>query len=101
MHLAKVAAMSSQTGMHSKNLAIVWAPNLLKAKGLESGGAALLEVRVQSIVVEYLIKNVHVFFDKDTASKAIISKPQYSTAMRHRLQIAMDGELYGRESSVL
>ncbi|ESO83357.1 hypothetical protein LOTGIDRAFT_133635, partial [Lottia gigantea] len=29
-HLAKVAAHGHDTGMHSKNLAIVWAPNLLR-----------------------------------------------------------------------
>lgn len=29
-HLAKVAAYGVDTGMHSKNLAIVWAPNLLR-----------------------------------------------------------------------
>ena len=31
-HLAKVAAFGKETGMHSKNLAIVWAPNLLRYK---------------------------------------------------------------------
>lgn len=29
-HLARVAAHGHETGMHSKNLAIVWAPNLLR-----------------------------------------------------------------------
>jgi Rho GTPase-activating protein 33 len=29
-HLAKVSTNGSNTGMHSKNLAIVWAPNLLR-----------------------------------------------------------------------
>ena len=33
-HLAKVAAFGKETGMHSKNLAIVWAPNLLRYKML-------------------------------------------------------------------
>lgn len=34
-HLAKVAAFGKETGMHSKNLAIVWAPNLLRYKWLQ------------------------------------------------------------------
>ena len=29
-HLARVAALGAETEMHSKNLAIVWAPNLLR-----------------------------------------------------------------------
>jgi len=29
-HLAVVSMEDAKTGMHSKNLAIVWAPNLLK-----------------------------------------------------------------------
>lgn len=29
-HLARLAMMSSKTNMHVKNLAIVWAPNLLR-----------------------------------------------------------------------
>ena len=29
-HLARVATFGAKTGMHCKNLAIVWAPNLLR-----------------------------------------------------------------------
>lgn len=29
-HLVKMASFSSETNMHSRNLAIVWAPNLLR-----------------------------------------------------------------------
>ena len=29
-HLGRVASHALETGMHSKNLAIVWAPNLLR-----------------------------------------------------------------------
>lgn len=29
-HLVKMASYSSETNMHARNLAIVWAPNLLR-----------------------------------------------------------------------
>lgn len=53
-----------RTGMTDKNLAIVWAPNLLRSPALESGGvAALRGVGVQAVVTEYLIRNCHNIFD--------------------------------------
>ena len=43
--------------MTAKNVAIVWAPNLLRCKMLEVGGVAALQgVGVQAIVTEYLIR---------------------------------------------
>lgn len=56
-HLARVAGHGRDTGMHSKNLAIVWAPNLLRSKELELGGgvAALQGVSIQAVVTEFLI----------------------------------------------
>ncbi|KAJ7373464.1 Rho GTPase-activating protein 32 [Desmophyllum pertusum] len=44
-----------------KNLAIVWSPNLLRPMSMDSGGAALLQVNVQAVIIEYLIRNAHVF----------------------------------------
>ena len=50
--------------MTDRNLAIVWAPNLLRSPALESGGvAALRGVGVQAVVTEYLICNCHNIFD--------------------------------------
>ncbi|XP_016420990.1 stress response protein nst1 [Sinocyclocheilus rhinocerous] len=61
-HLVKMSTFASQTNMHSRNLAIVWAPNLLRSKDIESTGfngtAAFMEVRVQSIVVEFILTHV-------------------------------------------
>jgi len=52
--------------MHAKNLAIVWAPNLLRSKQIESacfsGTAAFMEVRIQSVVVEFILNHVDVLF---------------------------------------
>ncbi|XP_040267940.1 rho GTPase-activating protein 30 isoform X2 [Bufo bufo] len=65
-HLLRMASYSSQTNMHARNLAIVWAPNLLRSKDIESSGfngtAAFMEVRVQSIVVEFILTHVEQVF---------------------------------------
>jgi hypothetical protein len=37
-HVARVAENNASTGMTAKNVAIVWAPNLLRCKELEFGG---------------------------------------------------------------
>jgi len=56
-HLYRVSLRGSDTGMTAKNVAIVWAPNLLRSKSLEVGGVAALQgVGVQAIVTEYLIR---------------------------------------------
>lgn len=34
-HLVRVASFSSETNMHARNLAIVWAPNLLRSVTLQ------------------------------------------------------------------
>ncbi|XP_066464980.1 rho GTPase-activating protein 30 [Eleutherodactylus coqui] len=65
-HLLRMASYSSQTNMHARNLAIVWAPNLLRSKDIESTGfngtAAFMEVRIQSIVVEFILTHVEQLF---------------------------------------
>ncbi|KAM9789456.1 uncharacterized protein ACB057_012090 [Neosynchiropus ocellatus] len=65
-HLVKMASHSSETNMHARNLAIVWAPNLLRSKDIETSGfngtAAFMEVRVQSIVVEFILSHVAQLF---------------------------------------
>ncbi|XP_033110482.1 rho GTPase-activating protein 33-like isoform X2 [Anneissia japonica] len=62
-HLAKMAEKEDRTGMNTKNLAIVWAPNLLRSREIESGAAAFMEIRVQAVVVEYLIRNMDLIFN--------------------------------------
>ncbi|XP_072123016.1 rho GTPase-activating protein 33-like [Mobula birostris] len=65
-HLSTLAKHCASTGMHGKNLAIVWAPNLLRSQGIEAvgftGADAFREVRIQSIVVEFLLSHVDVLF---------------------------------------
>ncbi|XP_017771123.1 PREDICTED: GTPase-activating protein CdGAPr isoform X2 [Nicrophorus vespilloides] len=55
-HLARVAKHGHSTGMTTRNVAIVWAPNLLRCAELEVGGVAALQgVGVQAVVTEFLI----------------------------------------------
>uniref|UniRef100_A0A8D2MQT2 Rho GTPase activating protein 32 n=1 Tax=Zonotrichia albicollis TaxID=44394 RepID=A0A8D2MQT2_ZONAL len=71
-HLARLADYCSITNMHTKNLAIVWAPNLLRSKQIESacfsGTAAFMEVRIQSVVVEFILNHVDVLFSSKLSS---------------------------------
>ncbi|XP_023258080.1 rho GTPase-activating protein 32-like isoform X3 [Seriola lalandi dorsalis] len=67
-HLSHLATFSSITSMHTKNLAIVWAPNLLRSRQIESacfsGTAAFMEVRIQSVVVEFILNNTEALFSQ-------------------------------------
>ncbi|XP_034459597.1 rho GTPase-activating protein 32-like isoform X3 [Hippoglossus hippoglossus] len=67
-HLSRLATFSPITSMHTKNLAIVWAPNLLRSKQIESacfsGTAAFMEVRIQSVVVEFILNNTEALFSQ-------------------------------------
>ncbi|KAL9707910.1 hypothetical protein quinque_011428 [Culex quinquefasciatus] len=78
-HLLKISRHSASTGMTERNIAIVWAPNLLRSPALESGGvAALRGVGVQAVVTEYLISNCEQIFDDsgdDFGSHYIESQP--------------------------
>uniref|UniRef100_A0A8C2BRW1 Rho GTPase activating protein 33 n=1 Tax=Cyprinus carpio TaxID=7962 RepID=A0A8C2BRW1_CYPCA len=71
-HLARLATCSGETNMHIKNLAIVWAPNLLRSKEIEvaglNGADPFKEVRIQSVVVEFLLSNVEVLFSDSFTS---------------------------------
>ncbi|XP_072186714.1 rho GTPase-activating protein 32-like [Excalfactoria chinensis] len=71
-HLASLAGNCSVTNMDAKNLAIVWAPNLLRSQQSQSpsasGGAACLEVQTQTAVVEFLIGHTEVLFCSNATS---------------------------------
>lgn len=89
-HLLKISRHSTSTGMTERNIAIVWAPNLLRSPALESGGvAALRGVGVQAVVTEYLISNCEQIFDDsgdDFGSHYIESQPN-SLSDSNSLQI--------------
>ncbi|XP_035522222.1 rho GTPase-activating protein 31 [Morone saxatilis] len=69
-HLAHLATLSTQTNMHTRNLALVWAPNLLRSKDIESssgnGDMAFQEVRIQQSVVEFILNHTEQIFSSDS-----------------------------------
>ncbi|OCT91363.1 rho GTPase-activating protein 31 [Xenopus laevis] len=71
-HLTQIASHSSTTNMHIRNLALVWAPNLLRSKEIEDAGcngdAAFMEVRVQQVVIEFILHHVDQIFNKIPAA---------------------------------
>ncbi|KAM6145256.1 LOW QUALITY PROTEIN: rho GTPase-activating protein 31 [Phoenicopterus ruber ruber] len=73
-HLTHLASFSNMTNMHTRNLALVWAPNLLRSKEIEAvgcnGDAAFLEVRVQQLVIEFILNHVDQIFNNKKASCA-------------------------------
>ncbi|XP_019896901.2 rho GTPase-activating protein 33 isoform X2 [Esox lucius] len=83
-HLARLATCSGETNMHIKNLAIVWAPNLLRSMEIESmgltGADPFKEVRIQSVVVEFLLSHVDVLF-----SDSFTSVGRFTGTGRHSL----------------
>ncbi|XP_038133461.1 rho GTPase-activating protein 31 [Cyprinodon tularosa] len=69
-HLARLAAFSAQTNMHTRNLALVWAPNLLRSKDIETssgnGDMAFQEVRIQQSVIEFILNHTEQIFSGDS-----------------------------------
>jgi hypothetical protein len=66
--------------MTAKNVAIVWAPNLLRSKNLERGGVAALQgVGVQAVVTEYLIRYCELIFSDKMPSYNTSSNPPGDT----------------------
>ncbi|XP_054481766.1 rho GTPase-activating protein 31 [Anoplopoma fimbria] len=72
-HLAHLATLSNQTNMHTRNLALVWAPNLLRSKDIEAscnnGNMAFQEVRIQQSVVEFILNHTEEIFSDSVQIK--------------------------------
>ena len=64
-HLHRVSLAHRRTGMTSRNLAIVWAPNLLRAPDSASQDC-LRDIGVQALVIETLILHYRTIFDPST-----------------------------------
>lgn len=62
-HLAFMASQGHKTGMDSKNVAIVWAPNLLKPPEVSAELETLQVIGLQAVITEQLIKNHKFLFD--------------------------------------
>ena len=62
-HLHKVSLKGHETGMTAKNLAIVWAPNLLRCKDpMSSKNSNLKDIALQAVCTEFLIKYCELLF---------------------------------------
>ncbi|NWW90320.1 RHG31 protein, partial [Rhynochetos jubatus] len=74
-HLTHLASFSNMTNMHTRNLALVWAPNLLRSKEIEAvgcnGDAAFLEVRVQQLVIEFILNHVDQIFSNNRKASCV------------------------------
>ncbi|KAM7180047.1 rho GTPase-activating protein 31 [Macrochelys suwanniensis] len=74
-HLTHLASFSNMTNMHTRNLALVWAPNLLRSKEIEAvgcnGDAAFLEVRVQQLVIEFILNHVDQIFSNNITTSSM------------------------------
>ena len=66
-HLHLLSQLSDRTGMTSRNLALVWAPNLLRPRHETSRASeeSLRDIGVQARVVEFLIENYQELFSRD------------------------------------
>ena len=65
-HLHLLSQLSDKTGMTSRNLALVWAPNLLRPRHETSASQeSLRDIGVQARVVEFLIENYQELFSRD------------------------------------
>jgi hypothetical protein len=75
-HLARVAEQSDKTGMTTRNMAIVWAPNLIRCKDLEAGGVIALKVTFFKFTnrKEYSFTNRNNHFVKGIGVQAIVTE---------------------------
>ena len=88
-HLYRVSLRGNDTGMTAKNVAIVWAPNLLRAKNLETGGVAALQgVGVQAVVTEYLIRYCELIFSDKMPSYNSSSNPSSTTNQNNDISVS-------------
>ncbi|XP_075988942.1 GTPase-activating protein CdGAPr [Anticarsia gemmatalis] len=87
-HLRRVSLLGEQTGMTARNMAIVWAPNLLRAPRPQH---ALQGVAVQAVVTEFLICYAEELFAEEQGAD---SGPESLEQERCESQV----ELRGNES---
>ena len=71
-HLHKLLDSVPETNMNTKNLAIVWAPNLLKSKEMDAKDCMqydmLHSITLQANITEFLIANAETIFNDKFAS---------------------------------
>ena len=71
-HLHLLSQLSDKTGMTSRNLALVWAPNLLRPRHeTRASEESLRDIGVQARVVEFLIENYQELFTRDNEARRL------------------------------
>lgn len=100
-HLSAVAAHGEDTGMTPKNVAIVWAPNLLRCKDLDfqDGVAALHLIGIQAVVTEYLIRFVDQLFLPGEGGM-LLRPASVSSSTPSRMVTSEEAKRRGRFNSV-
>ena len=91
-HLQKVSEQSAETGMSSKNLAIVWAPNLLRTP-LSPNASDIEHSKLQSnlvqntLIVQYMIDNAKWLFESENGEKKANSGGQLPPQYLERVKV--------------
>ncbi|XP_032525830.2 GTPase-activating protein CdGAPr isoform X2 [Danaus plexippus] len=94
-HLRRVSLLSESTGMTARNMAIVWAPNLLRSPAPQH---ALQGVAVQAVVTEFLICYAEELFSKEQGAD---SGPPSISQESQESQIELRGLEAGRRPKSL
>ena len=94
-HLCLVSQRGAETGMTAKNLAIVWAPNLLRRRedannnssSNNNVGGNLRDVALQAACTEFLIRYCQVLFSEEFPSEAVdrlVGEAGFELGIEHR-----------------
>ena len=100
-HLSKLSSMRQATGMTSRNLAIVWAPNLLRPQArnssetTKSSEACLQDIGLQAHVIEILITQYSYIFNINRGSD---DEPKESTVEYFTREVSIDQEVERKTS---
>ena len=95
-HLHRVSLAHRRTGMTSRNLAIVWAPNLLRAPDSASQDC-LRDIGVQALVIETLILHYRTIFDPSTDNGLYTGEEKDEEEAEER---AIEGKEFTQEVSI-
>lgn len=101
-HLFKVSLKGHETGMTAKNLAIVWAPNLLRNKDLKNhnnNSNNLKDIALQAVCTEFLIKFCDLLFASHFPSVVSLDQSFELGILeggRESREIDIDGEILKR-----
>ncbi|KAL0858912.1 hypothetical protein ABMA27_011340, partial [Loxostege sticticalis] len=100
-HLRRVSLLGESTGMTARNMAIVWAPNLLRSPRPQH---ALQGVAVQAVVTEFLICYAEDLFAQDQGADSSDSGPssiEVDKNEMHEAQVELRGMESGRRPKSL